>query len=435
MGAGDNVWYEGNLFVESCQTACYVRGFAYAALGHVNQCQCGNNVSSASIPVPEYECNQPCQGNVNQTCGAVSGLRVNLYKSAASLPAVAVTGKSIATAALSAPWTNLGCFAGMTIGGDITTTQNFLTLEACLVYCAMNNSPYASLTQGNTCSCGTKMSAYATPAPSASNCSVVCNDNSTEICGGPRGFYSLYQNPSVVAPQSPPNLIVNGGFETAASFCPTGWCPNADQFISPWYKSDTGSCWTEVDTLSTWVPYDGSISMDLNGNCAYSLSQNVSLIPGNPYTLTFRLRTNTCGANTLKTGLVMASGSAPQSFNMSTTAAQTWTLVTYKFVATDINTIITVGSTTLFDGCGPVIDDVEMTQDNYGSPSAIALQPVVPKTYTPSPINVNLVSNGNFEALTIAPWYSSGSSDCPAQLVSGNLQYKAFDGTNSINLK
>jgi len=126
----------------------------------------------------------------------------------------------------------------------------------------------------------------------------------------------LYQSPTVVAPQSPPNLIVNGGFETATSFCPTGWCPNADQFITPWFKSDTGKCWTEVDTASVWAPYDGSISMDLNGNCAYSISQNVSLIPGNPYTLTFRYRTNPCGPNIFKTGLVMATGATPQSFNV-----------------------------------------------------------------------------------------------------------------------
>jgi hypothetical protein len=131
----------------------------------------------------------------------------------------------------------------------------------------------------------------------------------------------------------------------------------------------------------------------------------------------------------------MATGATPQLFNMSKNDVQSWNLFTYKFVATEINTIVTIGSTTLSDGCGPVIDDVEMSQDNYGSSTAIALKPVVPKTYTPSPMNINLLTNGNFEAFTMDPWYSSGPAGCPAQLVSGILQYKAFDGTNSINLK
>ena len=62
---------ENNLMtIEMCIQDCYIKKFKYAGVQFGYQCFCGNNEVRKFGIKPETDCNQPCNGNINQICGA-----------------------------------------------------------------------------------------------------------------------------------------------------------------------------------------------------------------------------------------------------------------------------------------------------------------------------------------------------------------------------
>lgn len=166
--------------------------------------------------------------------------------------------------------------------------------------------------------------------------------------------------------------------------------------------------------------------MDLNGNCAYAISQNVVLTPGASYSLSFKLHYNPCGPDVIKTGLVQVTGSAAQIFTISDAASSVpWQLTTYNFIATAANSVVTIGSTLYADSCGPAIDDVQLTLV-YGA--ALASVPVAPSSQA---YGTNLFTNGDFESSTLAPWTVSSPGCTPFTVTTP----KAYSRSSSLNLK
>jgi hypothetical protein len=56
--------------IEKCIQYCYIKSFRYAGVQFGYQCFCGNNEARKFGIMPETDCNQACDGNFYQICGA-----------------------------------------------------------------------------------------------------------------------------------------------------------------------------------------------------------------------------------------------------------------------------------------------------------------------------------------------------------------------------
>lgn len=161
------------------------------------------------------------------------------------------------------------------------------------------------------------------------------------------------------------NLLVNGGFEAfAGAYCQLIKCDTMpSEAIAPWYISAN----QYVDLVSSlrWVAW-GNWSIDLNSLDKMTISQQVTLVPGKLYLLTFKLNQNYCswsgGAEML--GFYSVTGNAVTYFKHTKSSGMlfndTWKNVTYLFRATAANTTISVGSNKQ-GTCGPVVDAFSLT--------------------------------------------------------------------------
>ena len=66
----------GEVRHEFCLDFCSTRGYRFWGVQMGNYCFCGNDAPTAD-PRPDYECNVPCQGDIDQMCGGV--WRMNVY--------------------------------------------------------------------------------------------------------------------------------------------------------------------------------------------------------------------------------------------------------------------------------------------------------------------------------------------------------------------
>ncbi|KAJ3259277.1 hypothetical protein HK103_002475, partial [Boothiomyces macroporosus] len=121
------------------------------------------------------------------------------------------------------------------------------------------------------------------------------------------------------------NLLKNGDFEDhSAQYCKESWCILTDEkAIAPW-KVCHGTQF-EVDH-SPWPNQSGQWSMDLSANTPYGIEQEVHLVPGEKYVLSFYLNANYLCDPKEKTGYVSATGVAPLNFKYNhDTAKGAWT--------------------------------------------------------------------------------------------------------------
>ncbi|PMD28773.1 WSC-domain-containing protein [Hyaloscypha variabilis F] len=61
---------------EECAIDC--AGSVYFGTEYFYQCYCGDTISNLALPAPESDCNAPCVGNTNETCGGAD--RLSLYR-------------------------------------------------------------------------------------------------------------------------------------------------------------------------------------------------------------------------------------------------------------------------------------------------------------------------------------------------------------------
>jgi len=163
------------LTVESCVNGCSELKFKYAGLDSGDRCSCGNEFFSTK-DLPPNQCTLPCPGNANQTCGGLDS-NVELYN----------TSKATVTfasqqAAHPVGWN--GCFADSNSIPALTSyyyVSNSMTVNMCKQACAGFNYPWAGVTNGNGCRCGTV--APVTKQMPAAWCSRACLGNTTETCG------------------------------------------------------------------------------------------------------------------------------------------------------------------------------------------------------------------------------------------------------------
>ncbi len=134
-----------------------------------------------------------------------------------------------------------------------------------------------------------------------------------------------------------------------------------DTSITGW-TVDAGS----VDWIGTyWPAQDGSMSIDMSGADAGTISQTLATTIGNTYTVSFFLSGNPVGPPIVKTLDVSATGAAAASYTYDVSGNDltnmNWTPETYTFLATNASTTLSFVSTTS-GPFGAAIDNVVITE-------------------------------------------------------------------------
>ncbi|KAH8900419.1 glyoxal oxidase like protein [Thozetella sp. PMI_491] len=169
---------------ESCIAFCASKGYRYAGTEYYHECYCGSELASGAAQVADSDCSYPCAGNASEACGGSSLL--NLFFSTVPLgpePNPGVDG-----------WDYVGCYTegdggrALTVGiGSVPNAQ--MTVALCTAACKAAGYILAGVEYAGECYCDNSIQNGAVPA--SSGCTMACNGNSSEICGGPSRL-SLY---------------------------------------------------------------------------------------------------------------------------------------------------------------------------------------------------------------------------------------------------
>lgn len=123
---------------------------------------------------------------------------------------------SIATD-LPAGWQFSSCYTdsvnARTLFGSVYTSGTSMTQESCIAYCAGLNYGYAGTEYAGECYCDNTIASTGVPA-AFSDCSMNCNGNTTEACGGPNRISLFYNNATATAPST---SIVTAGVSTTTA--------------------------------------------------------------------------------------------------------------------------------------------------------------------------------------------------------------------------
>ncbi|KAF8860151.1 hypothetical protein BDZ45DRAFT_688777 [Acephala macrosclerotiorum] len=165
---------------ESCISYCEKLGYIYAGTEYAEECYCGDSLASGSGPAPASDCSTPCSGNATEACGG--GNRLNLYWSGTTGPSTN-SGPGL--------WSFSGCYTegttgrALTVGATVTGGSTNMTVANCVSECQVLGYDLAGLEYSGECYCDNSISNGATLAPDGlTGCSMLCNGNFSEFCGG-----------------------------------------------------------------------------------------------------------------------------------------------------------------------------------------------------------------------------------------------------------
>ncbi|EXJ67401.1 uncharacterized protein A1O5_09414 [Cladophialophora psammophila CBS 110553] len=192
---------------DQCISLCSAAGYIFAGTQYEQECWCGYN--RPKTVVADANCNFACTGNVNEICGGngidETGSYISLFGDITRW-----NGNSTDTPG---PYVNpgtlgyysLGCYTEGSNSRALNVQPNANnTVASCLQAC--QGYLYSGVEYGGQCFCGNTLAAGSVNA-SAIDCSMTCNNNQTEYCGGPsRLNMYIYGNGSL--PSTPPS---NGG--------------------------------------------------------------------------------------------------------------------------------------------------------------------------------------------------------------------------------
>lgn len=187
---------------QACAIFCDTSGFKYAGVEYSQECFCGNVLTAATAP--EIQCSMTCSGDADQLCGGPN--RLNIFETAA------VSGPQVNPGP--GDWGSMGCYAdpntvGRTLRNAVATPggQGALTIKLCVDACDAAGYTLAGAEYGGECFCDNAVSNGGGPADDgAAQCTMTCNGNREEICGGPNRlnvYGKGYPKPTVSG--SPPS--------------------------------------------------------------------------------------------------------------------------------------------------------------------------------------------------------------------------------------
>ncbi|KAF2964240.1 hypothetical protein GQX73_g9331 [Xylaria multiplex] len=191
-----------------CTRVCRAEGFKYAALYKERECRCGGSLTWSSggvnynlqnsISANEDNCNLPCTGDADETCGSETGVRVWVDPSFPKLegPASGQVGG----------YQFMGCFKGASFPAARDYVTTLTTSSAtCLAYCSNMGLPYMFMVKaatGVTCHCGASFGKFSVQATDDKNCYTQCDGASTTSCTGQNccgktdALVPVYANPT-----------------------------------------------------------------------------------------------------------------------------------------------------------------------------------------------------------------------------------------------
>ncbi|KAH0499309.1 hypothetical protein TgHK011_006512 [Trichoderma gracile] len=214
---------------QQCADYCFANNFPYAGTEYYTQCYCGSSLATGGVNTTATSCSTPCGGNSTEACGGPD--RLTLYKT------TQITGPQVNPGPNG--WTSKGCYSEGTTGRALTFGYNGvpnaqMTVAGCTAGCKAAGYTFAGVEYGGECYCGKSISNGALPA--TSGCSMTCNGNSSEYCGGP-GHLNIYSFGGTTSS----GTATSSGVQPAQ----TGACPGQPALIGKynWY-----GCYTEGTT-------------------------------------------------------------------------------------------------------------------------------------------------------------------------------------------
>ena len=72
----DYLYSSNDMTIEICQNSCGAVPYTYVGLENGRDCYCGNEFNGEPKNLPLTECNLPCMGNEDETCGGGSKMQV-----------------------------------------------------------------------------------------------------------------------------------------------------------------------------------------------------------------------------------------------------------------------------------------------------------------------------------------------------------------------
>ncbi|MCJ1475830.1 hypothetical protein MMC13_004494 [Lambiella insularis] len=190
---------------ESCIALCTTGGYFYAGTEYANECSVATST----------DCNMACAGNSTEACGGPN--RLTLFQNGATAPpasAAAVNNPGPAGWSLQGCYVDPGNPRALSVGTGVTGA---MTVAGCTAACA--GYTYAGAEYAGECYCGNTLATGSTLA-TITDCSMTCNGNSSEYCGGPNRL-DLYKS-SGTAPTVTTTAASPSGTGSAATL-PSGW--------------------------------------------------------------------------------------------------------------------------------------------------------------------------------------------------------------------
>ncbi|KAL9029704.1 MAG: hypothetical protein Q9196_002082, partial [Gyalolechia fulgens] len=229
---------------ELCAAAC--QGYTYFGTEYSGECYCGNALGAGAVPATggadptQNGCSMTCNGNTTEYCGGAN--RLTLYKlSTTTSRTDIISGTSSGAASATATpaikntvstWSYYGCYTEATNGRALSGLQNpvvgaTLTLEKCAAACA--GYTYFGTEYSSECYCGNSFSAGSIRAtggddPNTSGCSMFCDGDKLEYCGGPNRLSTYKTHSSLTISSSGTTTTTTSGTpsDISAATTPTG---------------------------------------------------------------------------------------------------------------------------------------------------------------------------------------------------------------------
>ncbi|KAJ7482564.1 hypothetical protein FB451DRAFT_1084926 [Mycena latifolia] len=193
-----------NMTVENCIGFCDSKKFVFAGVEFMQECYCDDFIENSAVTAPITDCNLPCTGDRNESCGGPG--RLNIFWSGAEPPPPPTIPPSIGK------WESLGCYSDNLNGQgrslvNAVNVEGQVSLETCTSACFDAGMPLSGTEFADECYCGPAIVNGGAPEP-ISDCNTACAGNISEFCGGPNRL-TVYNYTGTDLP--PPPVGGDGG--------------------------------------------------------------------------------------------------------------------------------------------------------------------------------------------------------------------------------
>ena len=206
-----------DMTVEYCQSWCSSQGYRYSGVEYATQCYCDLAIN----PTAQFYagvnmtvgCSMTCPANRTELCGGPNYVTVFNNTDPKFVPTNNTANSAYQLIVPVVPYASnyVGCASegngGRALNGSSSASDKN-TIAACAASCI--DYKYYGLEYASQCYCGNDLASGAkyldkSPTLTGSVCSMRCNGNFSQVCGGP-GALSVYQNPTYKPTLITPNV-------------------------------------------------------------------------------------------------------------------------------------------------------------------------------------------------------------------------------------